>query len=70
MTIGIVGKYVKLEDAYLSVVESLHHAGFANKVMVRCEIYRLRKNNKRYSQRNAIRNSRNNCSGGFGKHAI
>ena len=34
MTIGIVGKYVKLEDAYLSVVESLHHAGFANKVMV------------------------------------
>ena len=34
VTIGIVGKYVKLEDAYLSVVESLHHAGFANKVMV------------------------------------
>ncbi|MCL2213008.1 MAG: CTP synthase [Oscillospiraceae bacterium] len=27
-TIAIVGKYVKLHDAYLSVIESLHHAGF------------------------------------------
>ena len=27
--IGIVGKYVSLPDAYLSVVESLHHAGYA-----------------------------------------
>ena len=27
--IGIVGKYVALPDAYLSVVESLNHAGFA-----------------------------------------
>ncbi|NLL43617.1 MAG: CTP synthase [Firmicutes bacterium] len=27
--VGIVGKYVKLPDAYLSVIESLHHAGFA-----------------------------------------
>ena len=26
--IAIVGKYVKLHDAYLSVMESLHHAGF------------------------------------------
>ena len=34
VTIGIVGKYIKLEDAYLSVVESLHHAGFVNKVNV------------------------------------
>ena len=27
--IGVVGKYVSLPDAYLSVVESLNHAGFA-----------------------------------------
>ena len=27
-TVAIVGKYVRLHDAYLSVVESLHHAGF------------------------------------------
>lgn len=26
--IGIVGKYVELQDAYLSIVESLNHAGF------------------------------------------
>lgn len=26
--IGIVGKYVQLHDAYLSVAEALHHAGF------------------------------------------
>ncbi len=29
VTIAIVGKYVSLPDAYLSVVESLSHAGFA-----------------------------------------
>ncbi len=32
VNIAIVGKYVKLEDSYLSVVESLYHAGFANEV--------------------------------------
>ena len=28
VTIGLVGKYVQLHDAYLSVVEALHHAGY------------------------------------------
>ena len=28
--IALVGKYVKLHDAYLSVMESLYHAGFEN----------------------------------------
>lgn len=28
VTIAIVGKYVKLHDAYLSVIESLNHAGY------------------------------------------
>ena len=37
VTIGIVGKYVRLEDSYLSVTESLHHAGFANNVKVNVE---------------------------------
>jgi CTP synthase len=32
--IGIIGKYVTLPDAYLSVVESLKHAGFANDAQV------------------------------------
>ena len=29
VTIALVGKYVQLHDAYLSVAEALHHAGFA-----------------------------------------
>ena len=36
--IAIVGKYIQLEDSYLSVTESLHHAGFANKVKVDIEL--------------------------------
>lgn len=33
--IALVGKYMKLEDAYLSVAESLRHGGFANNVKVK-----------------------------------
>ncbi|MBQ1546114.1 MAG: CTP synthase [Clostridia bacterium] len=29
VTVGIVGKYVQLHDAYLSVAEAIHHAGYA-----------------------------------------
>ena len=32
--IGLIGKYVQLHDAYLSVVESLNHGGFENHVHV------------------------------------
>ena len=35
VTIAIVGKYVRLEDSYLSVAESLRHAGFENGVKVK-----------------------------------
>lgn len=35
INIALVGKYVALHDAYLSVVESLHHAGYANGVPVK-----------------------------------
>ena len=30
VTIGLVGKYTQLQDAYLSVAEALRHAGYAN----------------------------------------
>ena len=36
--IGIVGKYVKLEDSYLSVIESLNHAGIENGVKVKVKL--------------------------------
>ena len=35
VNIAIVGKYIKLEDSYLSVVESLRHAGYKNEVNVK-----------------------------------
>ena len=37
VTIAVVGKYVKLYDAYLSIIESLNHAGFEAGVFVRIE---------------------------------
>ena len=33
-TIAIVGKYVKLHDAYLSIIESLNHAGFEHRTKI------------------------------------
>ena len=37
VTIGLVGKYVQLHDAYLSVAEALTHAGFALNAHVKIE---------------------------------
>ncbi|MBP5276214.1 MAG: CTP synthase, partial [Lachnospiraceae bacterium] len=34
VTIGLVGKYVELHDAYLSVAEALRHAGYTNNVHI------------------------------------
>ncbi|SHI44526.1 CTP synthase [Clostridium amylolyticum] len=34
ITIALVGKYVELHDAYISIVEALNHGGFANGVNV------------------------------------
>jgi CTP synthase len=36
--IGVIGKYVNLPDAYLSVIEALRHAGFAHGVKVHVEL--------------------------------
>ena len=35
VTIALVGKYTQLHDAYLSIVEALHHAGYARGVQVK-----------------------------------
>ena len=34
VTIGVVGKYIELWDAYKSIIEALQHGGIANKVKV------------------------------------
>lgn len=36
--IGIIGKYVKLPDAYKSVIEALKHAGLKNKIKIKIEL--------------------------------
>ena len=41
--IAIVGKYVKLEDSYLSVIESLKHAGIENGVTVKVDLINAEK---------------------------
>lgn len=38
VTIGIVGKYIKLEDSYLSIIESIRHAGFENGVKTKVKL--------------------------------
>ena len=38
VNIAIVGKYVDLEDSYLSIVESLKHGGFENNTKVNIEL--------------------------------
>lgn len=37
LRIGVVGKYVELEDAYISVREALHHAGLVNNREIKIE---------------------------------
>lgn len=37
VTIGLVGKYVQLHDAYLSIAEALHHSGYALNAKVNIE---------------------------------
>ncbi len=44
--IAIVGKYIKLEDSYISVIESVKHAGFANHVETEIELIDSEKINK------------------------
>ncbi len=37
LNIAIIGKYVKLHDAYLSIIESLNHAGFSTGAVVKIQ---------------------------------
>ena len=68
--VAIVGKYIKLEDSYISVIESLYHAGFANNVKVKVDLIDSEKITKenvkdKLSMYNAIV-----VPGGFGNRGI
>ena len=37
VTIGLIGKYVELQDSYKSILEAFIHAGAENEVKVLCD---------------------------------
>lgn len=68
--IGIVGKYVQLHDAYLSIVEALHHAGY----QLSCRVKINWIDSQTITSRN-IENKLKDCDGiivpgGFGDRGI
>ena len=68
--IAIVGKYVKLEDSYISVIESLYHAGFANHVKVKIELVDSEKINKENAKEILSKYDGIVVPGGFGSRGI
>lgn len=69
VTIALVGKYVKLHDAYLSVSEALKHAGYSNDLKIKIKWINAEEVNKEN-----IKEHINGCDGivvpgGFGKRA-
>lgn len=64
--IGIIGKYIQLKDAYLSIVEALKHGGISNQTEVKI----IRIDAERLSERNLSKKLRNLdgilVPGGFG----
>ncbi|MCF7931601.1 MAG: CTP synthase [Acholeplasmataceae bacterium] len=69
VTIGLVGKYVRLHDAYLSVTESLTHAGYRHNVKIEVKWI-----DAETVDSESIENALTGCDGilvpgGFGKRA-
>lgn len=64
--IGIVGKYVELHDAYISIIESLKHAGY--KLDTKVDIYWINSSNLNESNINDVISDVNGIviPGGFG----
>ena len=68
--VAIVGKYVKLEDSYISVIESLHHAGFANNVKVEVDLIDAEKINSENAKERLSKYDGIIVPGGFGNRGI
>ena len=68
--IAIVGKYIKLEDAYISVIESLYHAGFENHVKVEINLIDAEKVNKETAEEILAKYDGIVVPGGFGNRGI
>ncbi len=70
VNIAIVGKYVKLEDSYISVIESLYHAGFANSVKVKVSLIDSEKINSENVEDMLSKYDGIVVPGGFGNRGI
>ena len=68
--IAIVGKYIKLEDSYISVIESLYHAGFVNNVKVEVDLVDAEKINKENAKEKLSKYDGIIVPGGFGTRGI
>lgn len=70
INIAIVGKYTKLEDSYLSVVESIKHAGYYNNVNTKIKFI----DSEKITEENVDKKLENIdgviVPGGFGKRGI
>lgn len=70
INIAIVGKYIKLEDSYISVIESLYHAGFANNVKVHIDLIDAEKINSENAKDVLKKYDGIVVPGGFGNRGI
>ena len=68
--VAIVGKYIKLEDSYISVIESLYHAGFANNIKVEVDLVDAEKINRENANEKLSKYDGIIVPGGFGNRGI
>ena len=68
--VAIVGKYITLEDSYLSVAESLRHAGFENNVKVDIDLVDSEEITKENSKEILSKYDAILVPGGFGNRGI
>src|SRR5690606_19483069 len=69
VSIGLVGKYVTLQDAYLSVSEALKHAGFYHNAHVQIKWLNAEKINEKNYQETLKNLDGILVPGGFGERA-
>ena len=70
VNVAIVGKYVELEDSYLSVIESLKHGGFANNTKVNIELVDCEQINQSTAKNILGKYNGILVPGGFGRRGI
>ena len=70
VNIAIVGKYVQLEDSYISIIESLKHGGFANNTKVKIELVDCEEINSFNAKEKLEKYNGIIVPGGFGNRGI